>query len=92
MPTGVWGDDIGATGIIGNAATDYFGGNIFTTVEGAGADIWGASDSFYFVHQPFAPASNVVQFNAVNPFAKVGVMIRESLSANAPSVILEREA
>src|SRR5262249_37220578 len=56
-------------------------------VRGSGADIWGTSDSFHFLHRPltgdgwiFAQVSAV---DPTDPWAKAGVMIRESLAANS---------
>ncbi|HXD72677.1 MAG TPA: hypothetical protein VN628_03030, partial [Vicinamibacterales bacterium] len=41
--------EIGPTGLRGNAAVDLLQANAPLTIEGAGADIWGSSDSFEFV-------------------------------------------
>jgi regulation of enolase protein 1 (concanavalin A-like superfamily) len=81
--------DIGATGLSGSAS--YQNGTF--AVRGAGADIWGASDAFHYVYQP---TSGDVQITArveglVNtaPFAKAGVMLRQSVDAAAAFAILD---
>jgi hypothetical protein len=63
------------------------------TVEGAGADVWGTADSFQYVYSLLQPDNmllfRVVSLENTNPFAKAGLMIRDSLEPNAPSVILD---
>jgi hypothetical protein len=80
---------VGDTGLIGNVAVDRT-----ITVEGAGADIWGTADSFQFAaaqvgSQDLVFSQRILSLNAANPFAKGGVMYRESLDPGAPSVILD---
>jgi hypothetical protein len=56
-------------------------------VSGAGSDIGGKSDQFGFVHQPLtgdgAIVARVAALSASPSQGKAGVMIRESLAANA---------
>ena len=63
------------------------------TVEGAGADVWGTADSFQYVYSLLQPDNTllfrVVSLENTNPFAKAGLMIRDSLEPGAPSVILD---
>lgn len=64
------------------------------TVEGAGADIWGSSDSFEFAEQyPNAKSlrvvSRVLSLDAANSFAKAGLMSRDGTAENAATVILD---
>jgi regulation of enolase protein 1 (concanavalin A-like superfamily) len=82
--------DVGDVGISGGV---LFANSTYT-VAGAGADIWGTADSFHFAHMPmvsFVPVfvARVVSMQNTNPFAKAGIMIRESLAANAAHVILD---
>jgi regulation of enolase protein 1 (concanavalin A-like superfamily) len=75
--------DIGAVGVAGSAT--YTNG--LFTVKGSGADIWGAADAFCYVYQP-ASADCSVQVKVVSvqntaPWAKAGVMIRETTNANS---------
>lgn len=57
------------------------------TVDASGADIWNAADGFHFVHRPLNGDGIIVaRVDAVentNPWAKAGVMIRESLTAGS---------
>ena len=57
------------------------------TVRGAGADIWSASDQFHFAYQTVSGDVDVIarvaSLQNTDPWAKAGVMIRESLAAGA---------
>ena len=81
--------DIGKTGITGSLAVGPDG---LFTVRGAGHDIWDTSDVFHFVHQPLSGDGSIVtrvdSITDTNPYAKAGVMMRESLSPDAAHVIL----
>jgi hypothetical protein len=81
--------DVGSVGRAGGAA--YDSGRF--TVRGAGADIWGTADSFHFVHQPVSGdveiVARVASITNTHPWAKAGVMMRESLSAGASNLILD---
>jgi len=80
--------DIGDVGLAGGVVFD----NGTYTVAGAGADIWGTSDSFQFASMPFASTlfvARVVSLQNTSPFAKAGIMLRESLAAESAFVILD---
>jgi hypothetical protein len=81
--------EIGDVGIAGGVV---FSNGLYT-VAGAGADMWGTSDSFQFAYEDFCCSSvfvaRVVSLQNTNPFAKAGIMIRESLAANAANIILD---
>ena len=88
--------DIGNTGLVGNAGANSTKSNAPIIVEAAGADVWGAADSFTFV--PTAGTNTVAARvtalvagtgQPVNPFAKAGVMVRDGTAANAVNVILD---
>jgi regulation of enolase protein 1 (concanavalin A-like superfamily) len=89
--SGEWtSQDIGATGLAGSASDS----NGTFTVRGAGADIWGTSDSFHYVHQETVGADSeivarVTGIENTHTFAKAGVMLRDSLAPNSPHVILD---
>lgn len=91
VPTPWVSSDIGATGRTGRASYDAASGTM--VVAGAGSDIWGASDSFHFVHQTLPAAGDIVAHVArqenTHTFAKAGVMLRSSSEPNAPMVILD---
>ncbi len=74
--------DIGGPGITGTA---YDNGTTFT-VEGSGSDIWGTSDEFHYVYRPLTGngviIARVATLTNTNAWAKVGVMIRNSLANN----------
>lgn len=84
-PPAPWvSQDIGAPSPAGQATFDQ-GAFIVTA---SGKDIWSTSDQFHFVYQQIsgdvAIVARVDSLVPVNPSTKVGVMIRGSLSANAP--------
>jgi regulation of enolase protein 1 (concanavalin A-like superfamily) len=85
-----WRDaDVGDVGLAGSASETRDGDLI---VNGAGSDIWGTADSFHFVYQPMDDGeirANPPSQDATNPFAKVGIMIRLSLDAGSPHVVLD---
>lgn len=62
------------------------------TIRGTGHDIWVSPDQFFFVHQQLEGTGEIVarvtDFTAVDPWAKGGLMIRESLAADAQFVDL----
>ena len=57
------------------------------TVQGAGNDIWGASDQFHYVWQPFSADAtatvHVASQTNTDPWAKAGVMLRQGTGAGA---------
>jgi len=75
--------DIGSPAIAGS--TQYSNGTF--TVDGAGADIWGTSDQFRYVYQQFTGdidiRAHVVSLENTNAWAKAGLMLRDTLAANA---------
>ena len=80
--------DVGNVGASGSAA---FAGGTFT-VRGSGADIWGTGDAFHFVHQPLdgdgVIIARVTGLQYTDPWAKAGVMIRQSLDAGSPQAMM----
>src|SRR6185312_2123927 len=88
-PMGPWQhQDIGSVGLAGSAShsTGLF------TVTGAGVDIWGSADGFNYA---FLPVTNnctivarVTSVQGVNAWSKAGLMIRESLNANAANAFV----
>jgi len=75
--------DIGAVGAAGAAS----GSAGRFSVDGAGADVWGTSDAFRFTYTSLTGDGTIVaqvaSEAAVNAWTKAGVMIRDSLDANA---------
>ena len=80
--------DIGAVGVPGSAADT----NGLFTVAGSGADIWNAADAFRYVYQPASGngsiQAEVLGVGATAPWAKAGVMFRESTNANSTYAIV----
>lgn len=83
LPAPWTSQDIGAVGAAGSAA---LAGGVFT-ICGSGADIWGSSDAFQYVAQPMSGdgqlTARVDSLTNTDAWAKAGVMIRESLAADA---------
>jgi len=75
--------DVGAVGLGGSVA---YSNGVFT-VRGAGADVWGNSDSFRYVYQPLTGDGQIVaritSLGNTNGYAKAGVMFRQSLDAGS---------
>lgn len=75
--------DIGGVGIAGG----YDLGDGTVTVRGSGPDIWGSADGFHFLDQPWSGdgdlIARVASLDDTDPWAKAGVMVRESLDANS---------
>jgi len=80
--------DIGAVGVVGSAADT----NGSFTVAGSGADIWNGADAFRYVYQPASGngsiQAEVLSVGATAPWAKAGVMFRESTNANSTYAIV----
>jgi len=83
VPSPWTAEDVGNPSAGGSASES--GGSF--AVEGAGSDIWDSSDEFQFVHQSLSGDGSLVakveSQEATDDWAKAGVMIRESLSADA---------
>jgi PKD repeat protein len=75
--------DVGAVGEPGSA--NYT--NDFFTLSGAGAGISGTADSFRYVYKPMTGDGQIIarvtSLQNTDPFAKAGVMLRESLAADS---------
>ncbi len=86
----VWASsDVGSVPLAGSVS--YQAGTF--TVDGAGADIWGGTDQFHFVHQAASGdceiIARVVSIENTSTDAKAGVMIRASLDANSTHALME---
>ena len=87
MPAGWQSRDIATTGGSANESNGTW------TVIGEGADIWGTSDAFYYAYVPLLgdgeiTARVVDSGTGSNTWAKGGVMIRETLDANAKHAMM----
>jgi hypothetical protein len=75
-----------------NGSASYSNGTF--TVRGDGADLWGTADSFTFAYvavwnQLASLEARVTGIQNTNTYAKAGLMVRSSLDAASPSVILD---
>jgi DNA-binding beta-propeller fold protein YncE len=81
--------DIGSVGVIGSAS---FANGVFT-LKGSGADVWGTTDAFRFVYKVLTGDGQIIARIATlqntNPYAKGGVMIRQSLAANSMHAMMD---
>jgi regulation of enolase protein 1 (concanavalin A-like superfamily) len=75
--------DIGATAAAGDAGVR---GQTFI-VTGSGSDVWNTADEFHFVYQEISGnleiQARVASLTVTDPWAKAGVMIRNTLDANS---------
>lgn len=80
--------DVGSVGFAGGTSVS---GDAFT-VRASGADIWDTQDGFHFVYQPLVGdgvlTAKVSAVGNTNAWAKAGVMIRESLTANSKHALM----
>src|SRR5207248_1918402 len=83
LPVGWTDADIGPVGMAGSAS--YNAGTF--TVKGSGADIYTTGDEFNYAYQSVSGdqtvIARVVSENQTASYAKVGVMIRQSLATNS---------
>ena len=88
LPAGWQNEDIGQVGRAGSASGS---GGVFT-VRGAGADIWGTTDAFHFVHGTHVGdddiVARVVSVDNTYRWAKAGVMIRKGEAVDAPFAMM----
>jgi hypothetical protein len=80
--------DVGGVDLSGSAA--YTNG--VYTIKGSGADIWGTSDSFQFVFQPWSGDGQIVArvtgVQNTAPYAKAALMFRETLDDDSRNGII----
>jgi hypothetical protein len=83
--------DIGDVGIAGEELQAFDAG--VDATEGGGADIWGSADAFNFVYRSLMDDGQMVirvrSLDNTNSFAKVGLMIRDSLDPSAAHVLVD---
>jgi YD repeat-containing protein len=83
------GADVGTPTAAGSSAPS----GTTIVVNGAGADVWNASDSFQFDSQALSGngtiTARVVSQTNTNAVAKAGVMFRETLAAGSANVFME---
>ena len=74
-----------------NKASATFNNGIFS-IEGGGNDIWGAKDQFAFLYQEVNGnsfiSSRILSMTNADPWAKTGLMFRESVAPNSKFVMI----
>ena len=88
-PPAPWADaDVGSPAVAGSAS---YASGVFT-VNGGGADIWGGTDQFNYVSQPLTGDGTIVarvtSQSDTDPWAKSGVMIKQSTTSSSPYALL----
>jgi regulation of enolase protein 1 (concanavalin A-like superfamily) len=88
LPSSGVGQDIGSVGVAGSSSESQG----VWTVRASGADIWETADGFHFRHAElrgdgFVQVRLLGQSNT-DPWAKAGVMIRDSLTAGSAHALL----
>jgi len=84
LPAGWLDVDVGVVGLAGSAT--YANGTF--TVNGAGTSAWGTADGMNFVYQPLSGDGTIVARVVSGASSTAGVMIRETLNANAMSIFV----
>jgi regulation of enolase protein 1 (concanavalin A-like superfamily) len=83
LPYPLVSGDVGTVGVAGSASEAW---GVYT-VAGSGSDIWGTADAFQFVQQAASGdceiTAKVTAVGNTYPWAKAGVMIRETLNDNS---------
>jgi regulation of enolase protein 1 (concanavalin A-like superfamily) len=88
-PPSPWSDaDVGSPAVAGSAS---YASGVFT-VNGGGSDIWGSTDQFNYVSQPLTGNASIVarvtSQTATDPWAKAGVMIKQSTATGSDYALL----
>ena len=82
--------DIGGPAIPGSASYTAASGTF--TVNGSGGDIWGTTDQMQYVTQPLSGngtiTARVTSQEITDPWAKSGIIIKQSTTAGSPYVLL----
>ncbi|MBN2474802.1 MAG: tandem-95 repeat protein [Pirellulales bacterium] len=88
LPVPWAGQDLGTPGGSGCVRLD---GDTFTLIA-SGSDIWGRQDACHFVYRPLEGDGQIVgrvaSLEDTDRFAKAGLMMRETLDANASNVLV----
>jgi RHS repeat-associated protein len=83
LPSSWFDIDIGTVGTTGNAS---YANGVFT-VQGAGPYLATTADGFHFMYQPMSTSGTIIaRVTGGTGGARVGVMMRETLGANAANV------
>lgn len=84
VPVTAW--TLGDIGSVGSTGSYQVNSGVWT-VTGSGSDIWNTADGCVFVRQPVTGdvriTARVITVGNTNPWAKAGVMVRESTAAGS---------
>ena len=87
-----WGLVTSDIGAVGQPGTVQFGSGSTRIQEGSGADIWGTADAFQFSRKWWTADAtatvHVQSIEATDPWAKLGLMFRETLDPGSRHVML----
>jgi len=88
LPRGWQDADVGDVGLTGEAS--FLNGRF--NLLASGGDIWGYADAFHFVFKPLNGDGQIVarvaSFQYTDPWAKIGVMLRETISPDAKNIFM----
>jgi len=79
LPASWLDQDVGTVGVTGSAT---YASGVFT-VQGSGLGMSGTADGMHFVYQPLSGDGTIVARVVSSSAGQAGVMIRETLNANA---------
>ncbi len=90
VPEGVLvSQDIGSVSVAGSAKVDASGRFTLTTT---GSDIWGREDAFHFVYYRLSGDGAIIArvngIESTDPYAKAGIMIRDTLGPDSRNTFL----
>lgn len=84
-----WNSQLVGAGFAGDASSS----NGSLTLTNAGADIWGTADAFQYVSRAAGGDARIVarvaSLQSTQPYAKAGVMFRDSTAAGSAHVLLD---
>ena len=88
LPSPWTSTDVGGPQVAGEST---YANGVYT-VNGSGSDIWGSADQFQYADQPLVGDGTIVaqvtSQTATDPWAKAGIMIKQSAAAGAPYVLV----
>lgn len=88
LPAPWQSQDVGTVGLAGSAT--HSAGTF--TVIGSGTDIWNGADGFHYAFQPWSGNGEIIarvdSVENTDPWAKAGVMFRQSLAANSAHALM----
>jgi regulation of enolase protein 1 (concanavalin A-like superfamily) len=88
LPAGWTDRDVGDVGVSGEAS--FLNGRF--NLLASGGDIWGYADAFHFAYRPLNGDGEIIarvaSMQYTDPWAKAGVMMRETMAADCKDVLM----